>query len=119
MSRLLPTLGSMEDTVFTIYGLNTWNRFDNLDYHDLVNLNVHLPSIFMNDNSQFYSGFVNNYYEKYFSYPEKYAYSAYQQCLYFFLVNLKCFSISKLFQILLFSPILNSISFVLMILKKS
>ena len=83
VSRLLPTLGSMEDTVFTIYGLNTWNRFDNLDYYDLVNLNVHLPSIFMNDNSQFYSDFVNNYYLKYFSYPEKYAYSAYQQCLYF------------------------------------
>ena len=55
----------------------------NLDYYDLVNLNVHLPSIFMNDNSQFYSDFVNNYYLKYFSYPEKYAYSAYQQCLYF------------------------------------
>ena len=83
VSRLLPTFGSMEDTVFTIYGLNTWNRFDNLDYHDLVNLNVHLPSVFMNDNSEFYSGFVNNYYQKYFSYPEKYAYSAYQQCLYF------------------------------------
>ena len=83
VSRLLPTLGSMEDTVFTIYGLNTWNRFDNLDYYDLVNLNVHMPSIFMNDNSQFYSDFVNNYYQKYFSYPEKYAYSAYQQCLYF------------------------------------
>ena len=83
VSRLLPTLGSMEDTVFTIYGLNTWNRFDNLDYYDLVNLNVHLPSIFMNDNSQFYSDFVDNYYLKYFSYPDKYAYSAYQQCLYF------------------------------------
>ena len=37
----------------------------------------------MNDNSEFYSSFVNNYYQKYFSYPEKYAYSAYQQCLYF------------------------------------
>ena len=83
VSRLLPTLGSMEDTVFTIYGLNTWNRFDNLDYYDLVNLNVHLPSIFMNDTSQFYSDFVNKYYQKYFSYPDKYSYSAYQQCLYF------------------------------------
>lgn len=89
VSRLLPTLGSMEDTVFTIYGLNTWNRFDNLDYYDLVNLNVHLPSIFMNDNSQFYSDFVNNYYQKYFSYPEKYAYSAYQQCLYFLSIEFK------------------------------
>ena len=83
VSRLLPTLGSMEDTVFTIYGLNTWNRFDNLDYYDLVNLNVHLPSIFMNDNSQFYYDFIYNYYIKYFSYPDKYAYSAYQQCLFF------------------------------------
>ena len=83
VSRLLPTLGSMEDTVFTIYGLNTWNRFDNLDYYDLVNLNVHLPSIFMNDSSQFYSDFVNNYYQKYSSFPDKYSYSAYQQSLYF------------------------------------
>ena len=83
VSRLLPVLGSMEDTLFTIYGLDTWNRFDNLDYYDLVNLNVHLPSIFMNDNSPFYSDFINSYYQKYFSYPEKYAYSAYQQSMYF------------------------------------
>ena len=83
VSRLLPILGSMEDTSFTIYGLNTWNRFDNLDNNDLVNLNVHLPSIFINDSSTFYSDFLNNYYQKYFSYPEKYAYSAYQQCMYF------------------------------------
>jgi hypothetical protein len=83
VSRLLPVLGSMEDTLFTIYGLDTWNRFDNLDYYDLVNLNVHLPSIFMNDGSTFYSDFLHNYYQKYFSYPEKYAYSAYQQSMFF------------------------------------
>ena len=83
VSRLLPVLGSMEDTLFSIYGLDTWNRFDNLDYYDLVNLNVHLPSIFMYDNSEFYSDFLLNYYQKYFSYPEKYAYSAYQQSMYF------------------------------------
>ena len=53
VSRLLPTLGSMEDTLFTVFGLNTWNRFDNLDYNDLVNLNVHLPSIFSNDDVHF------------------------------------------------------------------
>ena len=83
MSRLLPSLGSMEDTIFTVYGLNTWNRFDNLDYNDLVNLGVHLPSIFKADTSQFYSNFVNNFYINYFSYPDEYSYSAYQQCLYF------------------------------------
>ena len=53
VSRLLPTLASMEDTLFTVFGLNTWNRFDNLDYNDLVNLNVHLPSIFNNDDTTF------------------------------------------------------------------
>ena len=83
VSRLLPSLGSMEDTIFTVYGLNTWNRFDNLDYNDLVNLGVHLPSIFKADTSQFYSNFVNNFYINYFSYPDEYSYSAYQQCLYF------------------------------------
>ena len=83
VSRLLPTLGSMEDTLFTVFGLNTWNRFDNLDYNDLVNLNVHLPSIFMNYDTPFYFEFLLNYYQKYFAYPQKYAFSAYQQCLYF------------------------------------
>lgn len=83
VSRLLPMLGSMEDTSFTIYGLDTWNRFDNLDYYDLVNLNVHLPSVFMDDGSEFYNDFLLNYFNKYYAYPQKYAYSAYQQCLYF------------------------------------
>ena len=98
VSRLLPSLGSMEDTIFTVYGLNTWNRFDNLDYNDLVNLGVHLPSIFKADTSQFYSNFVNNFYINYFSYPNEYSYSAYQQCLYFLsnefkgLLNFETFS---------------------------
>ena len=83
VSRLLPTLGSMEDTVFNLYGLYTWNRFDNLDYNDLVSLNVHLPSLFVDDKSQFYRDFLINYYSKYFSYPENYAYTAYMQCMYF------------------------------------
>ena len=83
VSRLLPILSSMEDTVFTVYGLNTWNMFDNLDYGDLVNLNVHIPSVFMNDGSELYSKFVDRFYKNYFSYPKKYAFSGYKQCLYF------------------------------------
>tara|TARA_B100001741_G_C16553209_1_gene600656 strand:+ start:2785 stop:4161 length:1377 start_codon:yes stop_codon:yes gene_type:complete len=83
VSRLLPILGSMEDTLFNLYGLYTWNRFDNLDYNDLVSLNVHLPSLFVKDSSQFYKDFLLNFYNKYFSYPENYAYSAYVQCMYF------------------------------------
>ena len=83
VSRLLPILSSMEDTAFTVYGLNTWNMFDNLDYGDLVNLNVHIPSVFMNDGSELYSKFVDRFYKNYFSYPKKYAFSGYKQCLYF------------------------------------
>tara|TARA_Y100001933_G_scaffold257644_1_gene304375 strand:- start:431 stop:1270 length:840 start_codon:yes stop_codon:yes gene_type:complete len=83
VSRLLPILGSMEDTLFNLYGLYTWNRFDNLDYNDLISLNVHLPSLFVKDSSQFYKDFLLNFYNKYFSYPENYAYSAYVQCMYF------------------------------------
>ena len=83
VSRLLPSLASMEDTIFNLYGLYTWNRFDNLDYNDLVSLNVHLPSLFLNDKSQFYKDFLLNFYNKYFSYPEHYAYSAYMQCMFF------------------------------------
>ena len=56
---------------------------DYLDYNDLVSLNVHLPSLFINDKSQFYRDFLINYYSKYFSYPENYAYTAYMQCMYF------------------------------------
>ena len=43
----------------------------------------------MNDDTTFYLDFVNNYYQKYFAYPQKYAYSAYQQSLYFYPVNSK------------------------------
>ena len=41
------------------------------------------PHFFVNDKSQFYRDFLINYYSKYFSYPENYAYTAYMQCMYF------------------------------------
>lgn len=98
VSRLLPVLASMEDTAFTIYGLDTWNKFNNLDYYDLVNLNVHLPSVFLNDSSAFYFDFLTNYNATYFSYPQKYAYSAYQQAMYFLSNEFKYLLDYKTFQ---------------------
>jgi len=83
VSRLLPMLASMQDTSFTVYGLDTWNRFNNLDFNDLENLNVHMPRNFSFQNSELYFTFTRKFYDSYYSYPQKYAFSAYQQALYF------------------------------------
>lgn len=83
VSRLLPMLASMEDTLFTVYGLDTWNRFNNLDFDDLEKLNVHVPRNFSSQNSDLYLDFTKKFYDLYYSYPKKYAFSAYQQALYF------------------------------------
>ena len=83
VSRLLPMLASMQDTTFTVYGLETWNRFNNLDFDDLEKLNVHLPRNFSNQDSDLYLEFIKGFYRNYYSFPRKYAFSAYQQALYF------------------------------------
>lgn len=83
VSRILPMLASMQDTSFTVFGLDSWNRFNNLDYDDLEKLNVHIPRNFSYQNSDLYSSFTRKFYDWYFSYPNKYAFSAYQQALYF------------------------------------
>lgn len=83
VSRVLPMLGSMEDTSFTVYGLDSWNRFDNLDMDDLVNLNVHIPSALFPAPIALYQDFVFYYYQRYNAYPSKYAFAAYKQMLFF------------------------------------
>lgn len=83
VSRILPILSSMEDTSITVYGLETWNKFDNLDFDDLEKLNVHIPIYTPKSDKDFHLTFVNNYINKFGSYPSKYAFSAYWQALYF------------------------------------
>ena len=83
VSRLLPILGSMEDTTFTIFGLDTWNRYNNLDFYDLEKLNVHIPQTFIQDTTTFYTDFLDSYFANFHSFPDKYGYCAYQQVLYF------------------------------------
>lgn len=83
VSRVLPMFGGMKDTSFTVYGLDSWNRFDNLDMDDLVNLDVHIPSVFYSSQGGLYDAFVHSYYQQYADYPSKYAFTAYQQMLAF------------------------------------
>lgn len=83
VSRVLPFFGSMEDTSFTVYGLDAWNRFDNLDMDDLVNLEVHIPSVFYHGGDSLWNDFVQQCFNRYHTYPNKYSYIAYKQMLYF------------------------------------
>lgn len=86
VSRILPMLASMKDTSFTVYGLDSWNRFDNLDYDDLIFLNLHLPTIFYKDEIT-YKSFVRQYYKVYDEYPSSYSWRAYKQVLSFVAPN--------------------------------
>lgn len=82
VSRVIPMLASMEDTVFTVYGLESWNRITSLDEIELNLLNVHYPSVFFQDENQLFNGFRDNYHHRFKEYPSKYAYAAYKQFLF-------------------------------------
>ena len=82
VSRVIPMLASMEDTLFTVYGLESWNRFSSLDEIELNLLNVHYPSVFFQDKNQLFYDFRNNYHHRFKEYPSKYAYAAYKQFLF-------------------------------------
>lgn len=83
VSRILPILASMQDTSITVYGLETWNKFDNLDFDDLEKLNVHLPKYTPKSAANLKAKFTENYMQKFRSYPSKYALSAFWHALYF------------------------------------
>ena len=82
VSRVIPMLASMEDTLFTVYGLESWNRFSSLDEIELNLLKVHYPSVFFQDENQLFYDFRNNYHHRFKEYPSKYAYAAYKQFLF-------------------------------------
>lgn len=82
VSRVIPILASMEDTLFTVYGLESWNRFSSLDVIELNQLNVHYPSVFFQDKNQLFNDFRDNYHFRFKEYPSKYAYAAYKQFLF-------------------------------------
>ena len=82
ISRVIPILASMEDTFFTVYGLESWNRISSLDEIELNLLNVHYPSVFFQDKNQLFNSFRDNYHHRFKEYPSKYAYAAYKQFLF-------------------------------------
>ena len=87
VSRVIPILSSMEDTVFTVFGLESWNKFSSLDVTEINLLNLHLPSVFFQEDSYLFNDFVFKYYSKFKNYPAKYSYAAYKQFL--FLISKK------------------------------
>ena len=82
VARLIPMLASMEDTNFTVFGLNSWNMFTSLDQHDINTLNIHMPSVFYRDDSDLFLSFMSQYVDQFDEYPSRYAYGAYRQALY-------------------------------------
>ena len=82
VGRVIPMLASMEDTLFTVYGLESWNRFSSLDEIELNLLNVHYPSVFFHDENQLFNEFRDNYHYRFKEYPSKYAFAAYKQFLF-------------------------------------
>ena len=83
VSWFLPILSSMDDTSFTVFGLDNWNRFDNLDYDDLDKLNVHLTKSFGMKTNKLFNVFLKKYIDLFQSYPTKYSFSAYLQAINF------------------------------------
>lgn len=84
VARLIPMLASMEDTNFTVFGLNSWNMFTSLDPHDINTLNIHMPSVFYRDDSELFASFMSQYIAQFYEYPSRYAYGAFRQALYLF-----------------------------------
>ena len=84
VARLIPMLASMEDTNFTVFGLNSWNMFTSLDQHDINTLNIHMPSVFYRDDSELFLSFMSQYVDQFDEYPSRYAYGAFKQTLYLF-----------------------------------
>lgn len=83
VSRVLPILSSMQDTVFTVYGLSTWSMFDNIDIENLNYLNTVLPDLDIENDSELQNYLIDTYFLNYFSYPSKYSLEGYKQFLFF------------------------------------
>ena len=100
VSRVIPMLASMEDTLFTVYGLESWNRFSSLDEIELNLLKVHYPSVFFQDENQLFYDFRNNYHHRFKEYPSKYAYAAYKQFLFLIADGFTDFIVFRKFEII-------------------
>lgn len=67
-----------------LFGLQSWNTYDNLDIEYLNNLNLHTPSnYFIDYDKTVTKNFIKQYRERFKTEPENYAYEGFDVTLYF------------------------------------
>ena len=83
VSKILGAIGGMDSTSF-VFGLYDWKKYDNLDIHNLMFLDVRFPDAY---NFNIYSdhdfSFLNLFEKVYNTNPAKYSHSAYNTIMHF------------------------------------
>ncbi|MBD3635723.1 MAG: LysM peptidoglycan-binding domain-containing protein, partial [Crocinitomicaceae bacterium] len=84
VTRMISMLSVLEDTSISIYGLEKWERFDNIDVDYLQNLNVHLflPDFLCHQNIQVQS-FERQYVKEFKSIPDQFTYLGFDVAWYY------------------------------------
>lgn len=84
VTRMISMLSSMDDTSISIYGLEKWERFDNIDVDYLQKLNVHLflPD-YLSYQSKEIQAFEKTYLGLYNSIPDRFAFLGFDVAWYY------------------------------------
>ena len=87
VSKMLGAIGGMDSTSF-VFGLYDWKKYDNLDIHNLMFLDVKFPdpNYYSNTNNHDIS-FVNLFEKKYNTNQAKYTHIAYNIIMHFVLIS--------------------------------
>lgn len=81
ISKLTPMLDKYK---IILFGLQSWINYDNLDFEYLNKLSVHIPSNnYIDYQNPATQNFIKNYYEKFKTDPELYAYQGFDITSYF------------------------------------
>lgn len=70
--------------VVTLFGLNEWQDFENIEVEYFQNLNLHLPvDLFVDYSRQEVKNFLAKFRDKYLAEPDKYSYLGYDVTMYY------------------------------------
>ncbi len=70
--------------VVTLFGLNEWQDFENIEVEYFQNLNLHLPvDLFVDYNRKEVKSFLSQFRERYLAEPDKYSFLGYDVTLYY------------------------------------
>ena len=95
VSGLLGSIGIMDSTSI-VFGLNSWERYDNLDIDNLMELDVHIPMYnFFNSDKQHDKSFLRLFEQEYNTNQGKYTYIAYNIIMHF-CSNFKAFRFRRI-----------------------